>query len=383
VSQNPPEPDPTPLLPAPAPTGLPSRPNGQSSLAPSAPAALDDDARRRLSQASPDSTRRAYRGDLRRFLAWAAARGHLPEPPVDGPDTAAYAAFAALATAVGPTMPLLLTNYTAHLAEAGRAPATIDRALAAILVAHQAAGLPKPSTAPARQVLRGYRRQRAAAGARPHKAAPVTIDALRAMVATLDAATLAGRRDQTILVLGFALGARRSELADLDLADLTEVDAGLEVVIRVSKTDRDSAGRVTVLPYGTHPATCPVRVARTWRTTLADLGITTGPLLRAVDRHGHLAGTPGAAGPRTTGALTGQGVALVVRRTALAAGLDPAAAWSGHSLRRGFATATYAAGADPLRIARHAGWRDGSATLLGYIEDVDRWKTNPLTGVGL
>lgn len=41
--------------------------------------------------------------------------------------------------------------------------------------------------------------------------------------------------------------------------------------------------------------------------------------------------------------------------TAEAAGLDPASAWSGHSLRRGFVTETYRAGADRLRIARHGG----------------------------
>jgi hypothetical protein len=36
-----------------------------------------------------------------------------------------------------------------------------------------------------------------------------------------------------------------------------------------------------------------------------------------------------------------------------------------------------------LRIARVGGWKDGSATLLGYIDDVDRWQANPLAGVGL
>ena len=105
---------------------------------------------------------------------------------------------------------------------------------------------------------------------------------------------------------------------------------------------------------------------------------------RAVDRHDRLPSDPKASGnSRADGHLSGQGVARVVARRAAAAGLDPAAAWSRHSLRRGFATATYAAGADPLAIARHAGWKDGSATLLGYIDDVDRWAKNPLARVGL
>jgi len=114
-------------------------------------------------------------------------------------------------------------------------------------------------------------------------------------------------------------------------------------------------------------------VIEAWLSLLAHHGCTAGPLFVRIDRHGR-----GAA----DGRITGQAVALIVRRAAHAAGLQ-ATAWSGHSLRRGFATETYRAGADPLRIARHRGWKDGSSTLLGYVEEVDRWHANPLVGVGL
>lgn len=104
---------------------------------------------------------------------------------------------------------------------------------------------------------------------------------------------------------------------------------------------------------------------------LAEHDRSTGPLFVRIDRYGRHGRVPTGCGS-TDGRLTGQ-----------AAALDPAAAWSGHSLRCGFATETYRTGADPLRIARAGGWKDGSATLLGYIETVDRWQANPLTGVGL
>lgn len=68
---------------------------------------------------------------------------------------------------------------------------------------------------------------------------------------------------------------------------------------------------------------------------------------------------------------------------ALRAGLDAASALSGHSLRRGFATETHRQGKNLLRIARHGGWKDGSTTLAGYIEDADQWEDNALTDVGL
>jgi hypothetical protein len=55
--------------------------------------------------------------------------------------------------------------------------------------------------------------------------------------------------------------------------------------------------------------------------------------------------------------------------------------WTGHSLRRRFATAARCAGAHLERIGRHGGWADNSTALLGYVEDADRWTDNPVTGL--
>jgi hypothetical protein len=125
-----------------------------------------------------------------------------------------------------------------------------------------------------------------------------------------------------------------------------------------------------------------VRTVGARTAALTEHGITAGPLFRRIDRHGVLGRAPHGRGP-AAGRLTGQAVAHLVRRAAGRAGLDNTSLYSGRSLRRGFATETNRADADPLRIARHAGWTDGSPVLAGYIDTVDRWKANPLTGVGL
>ncbi|MFE9137610.1 tyrosine-type recombinase/integrase [Streptomyces sp. NPDC007355] len=78
---------------------------------------------------------------------------------------------------------------------------------------------------------------------------------------------------------------------------------------------------------------------------------------------------------RPGGRLTAEAAAEVIERLADAAGLS--GAWSGHSPRRGFATAARAAGHDSLEIARAGGWADGSRVLARYMDDVDRVNKPP------
>jgi len=67
-------------------------------------------------------------------------------------------------------------------------------------------------------------------------------------------------------------------------------------------------GRKLGIPFGRSEVTCPVRALRAW---LDSAKITTGPIFRCV-RRGRIAGT----------ALSDKSVALVIKRAALAAGLD-------------------------------------------------------------
>ncbi|GII20007.1 integrase [Planomonospora parontospora subsp. antibiotica] len=318
----------------------------------------------RIAASVPEATRRAYAGDWHRFTAWCGRSGRTALP----------------ATAE------TLAEYVSALADEGKAPATITRAIAGIRTAHRVSGLTPPDTTAARAVRRAYRGERAAAGLpNQRQAAALAVAHLRRIAAALDTGAPADLRDRLAVVLGWAMMARRSELAGLDLADVTEVEQGLVVTVRRSKTDQAATGRQVAVPYGSDPLTCPVRTLRAWRELLAAHGAAAGPLLRRVDRHGVIAGVPGATpsgrGP-ADGRLTGYAIGRILTRAAHRAGLA-VDGLSAHSLRAGGATGAYTAGADLVSIGRHGGWRDGSAELLKYIRDVDRWKHNPMHGSGL
>lgn len=329
--------------------------------------ALSDAAREAIMAGIPASTRRAYEADWSAFTAWCAEHGRVALP----------------ATAE------TITEYVTHLtvtpsARTGRplAPSSIERALAAIRTMHQAADAPPPTTKAARKVLSGYRERLALAkddSARTRKASPAVPDALRAMLATLDRSTLAGKRDAVLLLLGYATAARISELSALDITDVVETEDGLLVTIYRRKIKKHTE---VAVPYGRVPATCPVRAVRALIEAMATEGRTSGPLLVRIDRHGRIAppltrhGRP-IGDPQ--GRMTTDAIADVIARAADSAGLT--GQWSGHSLRRGFATAARRAGASLERIGRHGGWADGSRALLGYLEEGDRWTYNPVTGL--
>ncbi|MET8862637.1 tyrosine-type recombinase/integrase [Nonomuraea sp. NPDC004580] len=326
---------------------------------------LTEAARARVAGGFAANTSRAYQRDWESFTAWCAALGRSPLPAT--PET--------------------VTEYVTHLAATPTrkgtlpAPSTIERALACIQSRHKKAGL-RLNAEFARLALRDYRKERATAGQRTRKAPPAELTVLRALIDTTDPATLGGLRDRVVLVLGFALMGRRSELAALDLADLTFTADGLEVAIRRSKTDQDAIGEIVPLPYGSHPATCPVRVVQAWLAMLEERGVAEGPLLRAIDRHGRLSGTPGAT-MRGTGRMSGDGLNKIVRRAAERAGLKDADTFTAHSLRAGGATAAAKAGASVSAIARHGRWSEKSPVVHGYIRTADRWRDNPMRGVGL
>ncbi|MFI1726401.1 tyrosine-type recombinase/integrase [Streptomyces sp. NPDC020489] len=331
-------------------------------------------ARAAVAEGIPAETRRGYAGDWQRFTAWCARTGRRALP------------------ATGDT----LTEYLTHLKTEDKSPATMDRALASIAVAHAAAELPKPSTVGARRVLKGHERERKKSKdprRSPRRAAAATPPVLRKMVAATDTTTAIGRRDVAVLLLGFALAARRSELRLLDWADVAEVEEGLAVEIWRPKVNHEGPLGV---PYGSNPATCPVRALRAWRHHLIETGRPpAGPLFLRIDRHGRIAHPMRRNGKPIgdpTGRISGEGIGDAVARAAARADLTAPAGllpdlpprWSGHSLRRGFATAAKQAGKDLIETGRHGGWADGSKSLAGYFDQARIWdETNPLYGIGL
>ena len=294
------------------------------------------------STASAAATRKGYGSDWTHFAAWCQGQG-----------------LAAL-----PAAPVTVGGYLAAMAPVLKV-STLGRRLAALAIAHRLAGhqldLKHPGIA---AVMTGIRRQH---GSAQRQAAPATVDVVKAMAATCGE-DLAGLRDRALLLLGFAGAFRRAELVALQVEDVTEDAAagGLRVTLRRSKGDQAGEGQVVGIAR-TGSATCPVAALALWRGAA---GIETGRLLRSVDRHG-----------RVGDGLSDKAVALVVKRRAEAAGLDPAL-FSGHSLRAGLATSAAAHGLEERDIQRQTRHRS-VAVLRRYIRDGALFRANVSGKIGL
>ena len=308
-----------------------------------------------LEASRAENTRRAYAADVGSFELWCARFGldPLPAPP----ETVAL--------------------YLTACAEAGAAVATVRRRAVAISKAHQAAGHASPTTSElVRRTLSGIARQR---GTRQRRVAPVRLEMLKALLEATPEEDLLAIRDRALLLLGFAGGFRRSELAGLDVEDLTFVEEGVDVLIRRSKTDQEGEGRVVAIPRGRNRETCPVIALRRW----LDIGnITAGALFRRMRANGR----PGTRRRDPLGQpgeerITPQLVARVIQGAARRAGLDPTE-FAGHSLRAGFATEAAARGASERAIQRQTGHRS-LEILRRYIREGDRYLDNASSLLGL
>jgi site-specific recombinase XerD len=301
-----------------------------------------DRAREYVLHAKAPNTLRGYRADWSDFTRWCADRELASLPAA--PETVAL--------------------YLVDLAERCRV-STLQRRLSAIAQAHKAAGHESPTGHGAvSAVWSGIRRSKGTA--QVGKAPALTAD-IRLMVAGLPD-SLGGHRDRALLLIGFAGAFRRSELVGLDVGAIAFADDGLVLTLARSKTDQEGRGERIGIPYGSTPATCPVRALRRW---LDASGIADGPLFRSVNRHGHVLG----------GRLSDQAVALVVKRAIARTGRDPAA-YSGHSLRAGLATSAAAAGVSERAIAEQT--RHKSLVILRrYIRHGSLFRENAAAAVGL
>jgi integrase len=285
-------------------------------------------------KAAAPATLRAYKADWAHYARWCATVGLAPVPAA----------------------PATVGAYLASLA-ATHAPATIRRRLAAIGKMHRFNDLPwNPAHRDIQGPLQGVLR---AHGRPAQKAAAVTLDMLRRLVATCDRGHR-GRRDRALLLIGFAAALRRSELVALRVEDVTAVaGGGLRLRIRRAKTDRAGEGAEIGLPHGKHAETCPVRAFADWQAVARR---STGPLFRRVSAEGRI----GAA------ALHPDAVRRILARRLALAGLDVAAAAGGverlsaHALRVGFITEAYGRGVRDEDIMRHTRHRD-LRSMRGYV----------------
>ena len=212
--------------------------------------------------------------------------------------------------------------------------------MVAISQAHKTAGHDSPTSKKAvLDVIAGIARMK---GVPPRRKDALSAELLRDAVLALADGDLKAKRDRAIVLLGFAIAARRSELAALDVQDLRFDQRGLVVTIRRSKTDQEGLGAEIGVPYVGNEGLCGARALRTW---LDAADITSSAVFRTFSKTRVL----------QANRIDGADVARLVKRVTGLAGI--AGDFAGHSLRAGFITsAASSAGVsevDIMRVSRH------------------------------
>lgn len=193
------------------------------------------------------------------------------------------------------------------------------------------------------------------------KAAPLLVDDACLIIQKLDG-TVNAVRDKALILTGWALFLRRSELVGIRREDIRAMKDRYIVTITTSKTDTENAGNDLSLPKIGGPA-CPVAALEHWLTLS---GIESGPIFRRVFKGGSV-------GKETQG-LTAHSVNNIIKQRAMEAGVDNPLLYSGHSFRRGGITQSYDSGmseSDIQQVSRHRSlvqlrdYRDAASSLLG------------------
>lgn len=285
-----------------------------------------------FSESTAASTRRAYRSDFRIFVEWCESKG----------------------VAALPATTETIADFISEEATVRKSPNTLNRRIAAIKFAHEAAGFDSPTVNKlVSATLKGIRRN---VGTKPDKKVAATVDKIYQMITCCDITTLQGKRDKAILLLGFAGAFRRSELSALTVGDIETVADGLKVTIGKSKTDQEGEGQTIAIYNG------KLNVVGILQEYLAAAGITDGFVFRSVRKGGKLQDQP----------LSPYSIACVVKKYAEMIGMNPDD-FGGHSLRAGFITSAAESGANLFKImdvSRHKSVQ----TVRGYVRSAELFK---------
>lgn len=258
-----------------------------------------------------------------------------------------------------------IARYLADNAEA-LSINTLQQRQAALANWHQAHGFPDPTKAQVvRKVLKGIRTLHPA---QEKQARPLQLEQIGLLVHWLDGAIAAAQvaqreaevlrytRDRALLLLGFWRGFRGDELARLQVQYVDAVAGkGMSCFLPQSKGDREARGRTFKAPA--LQEFCPVNAYLAW-ITLA--GLTEGPVFRAVDRWGNV----------SDNGLHINSLVPLLRSLFNAAAIPFVEQYSGHSLRRGFATWATSNGWDVKTLMEYVGWRDVQSAMR-YVESSD------------
>jgi integrase len=310
---------------------------------------------RRASRA--ENTRRAYRAAVARFTEWCAVHRR---------------------TAL-PASPETVAAFLAAEARSNLAVNTLRLRHAAIRYLHLLAGYPPPTAAPVvSTTFAGIKR----AHRRPlGKKAALVLDRLLPAIETIPQ-TLPGLRDRALLLVGFAAALRPSEIARLTLDHVTRHADGIELFLPWRKNDQDARGTKLWLPQG-RTDLCPVKALEAW---LAAAAITEGALFRRIWRLPPPRIRRGAKRKPVadryrigTNPIDTDSIALIVKNWTGLAGFE-AAAFAGHSLRRGAISSGVAQGVHIARLKQFSG-HASLKSLEEYVELDELRHNHPLKDI--
>jgi integrase len=290
---------------------------------------------RYLEAATRDNTRRSYRAGIEHFeVEWG---GFLP--------------------ATADSVARYLVAYAGALSIN-----TLKLRLSAIAQWHSSQGFVDPTKAPVvRKVFKGIR---ALHPVQEKQAQPLQLQHLEQAIDWLEreaqqatvqgdhAALLRCRRDAALILLGFWRGFRSDELCRVQIEHVQAIaGSGITLYLPRSKSDRDNRGSTVQTPA--LQRLCPVQAYVEW---IKCSGLVRGPVFRAVDRWGNLGEE----------ALHANSIIPLLRQALERAGV-PAAQYTSHSLRRGFANWAHRSGWDLKSLMSYVGWKDVKSAMR-YIE---------------
>lgn len=281
--------------------------------------------------ATSENTRRAYRSDIAHFIAWG---GSLPATTA------------------------MIIEYLEDHAQT-LSVRTLKRRIATLNEAHRLLGLDSPADCSAvRKITKGIART---VGKPVKKAPPLLLDHAFQLIKGLDGSP-GGIRDKAMILLGWSVFFRRSEIVALDVTDLNFLKDRIVITRPRGKTNQERSGQKVAVPKIDGPA-CPYQAVKDW---IKLSGFKEGPLFRRVYKGGAIKAEPTP--------LTGHMVSEMLKKRCQNSGVDGALLFSGHSLRRGGITEAYSSNeneSDIQKTSDHKSlmqlrtYRDDAAALAG------------------
>ena len=289
---------------------------------------LEIETLRNLNNSKSNNTLRAYKSDFRDFSSFCSKNG-----------------FSSI-----PTQPKIIALYITHLSKTSKF-STLKRRIASISVIHKLKGHYLDTKHPIiMENLHGIKRT---LGSRQKTKKPILINDLKLIIKVMDEKKI---RDKALILVGFAGGFRRSELINVYYEDIEFVKQGVKILIKRSKTDQSGEGSIKAIPYFENNEYCPVIALKNYINEKFK-NKKEGRVFEISDKS----------------------VALIIKRYAEKAGLDPSK-YSGHSLRSGFATTAAEFGAEERNIMAMTGHKT-TQMVRRYIQEANLFRNNALNKI--